>query len=165
MEEFRPIRSNNKARNLIFIFIIAAVAISAICAFFKEMPLLWLFQLIAFGLFTAGVFLVTRYLTKYYSYCIDGNDLTVMQLSRRQQLCVCRISLANVKSISLIDYSTGENIALAESLKKKRSKRFDYRVDLSPDKFIVIETDEGYENSTIYLSYEEKLLLSLSYFF
>ena len=165
MEEFRPIRSNNKARNLIFIFIIAAVAISAICAFFKEMPLLWLFQLIAFGLFTAGVFLVTRYLTKYYSYCIDGNDLTVMQLSRRQQLCVCRISLANVKSISLIDYSTGENIALAESLKKKRSTRFDYRVDLSPDKLIVIETDEGYENSTIYLSYEEKLLLSLSYFF
>ena len=99
MEEFRPIRSNNKARNLIFILISAAIAIFAICAFFKAMPLLWLFQLIAFLLFTAGVFLVTRYLTKYYAYRIDGDELTVMQINQRRQICVCRISLSSAKSI------------------------------------------------------------------
>ena len=161
MEEFRPPRSNNKARNLTLIFIVAAFAIFFICALFKEMPLRWAFQLISIVIFTAGVYMVARYLTKNYIYRIDGDDLTITEISGRRQTCVCRIAISGVKNIALVDYTTDEGTALAKELKKKKTKRFDYRVDLSPARFIVIETDEGYENSTIYVSYEEKLRLSL----
>ena len=141
--------------------LIAAFAIFAICAVFKEMPFRWAFQLVSIVIFTAGVFLVARYLTKFFLYRIDGDDLTVIEISGKRQMCVCRISLQNAKNIALIDYSSGEGTALADELKKKKTKRFDYRVDLAPDRFIVIETDEGYENSVIYLSYDEHLLTFL----
>ena len=157
MKEIRPSRSNNKASTLTLILLIAAVAVFAICVAFKSIPFRWGFQLAAIGLFTAGVYIVARYLTKFYSYRIDGDELTVTELSGKRQLTVCRISLSSVKKISLVDFPEGKNITLPDEIKKERKKRFDYRVDLSPNRFILIETDEGYENSAIYLSYDETL--------
>lgn len=158
MQEFRPLRSNNKARDLTFIFIIAAVAVFGICFAFKDMPFRWVFQLAAMGIFTAGIYLVARYLTKNYLYRVDGDDLIIIEISGKRQLCVCRISLSKAKNISLVDLKKDENSTLPEEIKKNRSRRFDYRVDLSPSRFIVIETDEGCENSAIFLSYDEGML-------
>ena len=161
MEEFRPSRSNNKASSLTLILLISAVAVFAICVAFKDMPFRWVFQLAAMLLFAFGVYLVSRYLTKSYSYRIDGDELTVVEFSGKRQMTVCRLSLANVKEIALVDFPEGKNISLPDTVKKQRAKRFDYRVDLSPAKYVVILTDEGYENSAIYLSYDERFLLSL----
>ena len=122
MQEFRPARSNNKARDLTFILIIAAVAVFGICYAFKDMPFRWAFQLAAIGIFTAGVYMVARYLTKGFFYRIDGDELTVTELSGKRQMCVCRISLASVKNISLVDHKKGENSTLPEEIKKSRCK-------------------------------------------
>ena len=99
-----------------------------------------------------------EYLTKYYSYRLDGDELSVTELSGRRQIVVCRLSIDNITSVDIVDFPAGENVSLPQEIKKKTKKRFDYRVDLSPARFVIITTDEGYENSAIYLSYDDNLL-------
>ena len=122
MNEIKPKRSNNKAGTVTLILLITAVIVFAVCTAFKNMPFRWAFQLTAIVIFTSAVYIVARYLTKFYAYRIDGDELTVTELSGKRQLTVCRISLSSVKEIALVDFPEEKNITLNAEIKKQKKR-------------------------------------------
>ena len=160
MYEFKPQRTNNKAQSLILLFFIGAAALFFMSALLKGMPFVWAVQLIAILLLVAGVFIVTRYITKAFIYnidIIDGQaDLSVTEVSSggRRQITVCRIGLASIRSVKLSE-GGDETVAL---LRKERKKMFDYRPDINPEKSILLVSDEGGDEILILLAYDEELL-------
>jgi len=158
--EFRPVKSNNKANSLTIILFLGAVILLVLNGFLQGLPFRWVLQLFPILFLTASVFLVARYVVRYYLYRIElsegSADLTVTELSGKRQITVCRISVGGIKECMLIDMADGGKEKLRE-MKKQKGKKFDYRVDLAPEKSILILTDEGYDTSMILLSYHEDL--------
>ena len=160
MYEFRPQRTNNRAQNLIILLFAGAAALFLLTFPLKGLPFLWVIQLLAILLLVTAIFLVTRYLTKSYEYALmpdgDGADLTVTEISSggRRRITVCRISLLSIENIRVVE-GNGESV---KALHRAGKKVFDYRPDLSPDVWLLIEATEGGEKFALFLAYGEEFL-------
>ena len=82
-------------------------------------------------------------------------------MQRKSRITVCRISLSSIKKVALCDSPKSRKEIAAEIKKEKRSL-FDYRIDISPEHYICVFSDEGGELTAIYLAYDEKLFEYIS---
>lgn len=167
MRQWIPQKSNNTARNMILLLFCGAFLLLALTSVLGNISFRWGFQTVAILLLTAAVFLVTRYLTKLFTYRIekDGEregsyDLTVTESATngKRAVTVCRIGLSHICSARLFDLSDGGASLAAWKAHKKGSKKIhDYRVDLSPTAFLLLTVKEGGETLYLLLSHEEEL--------
>ncbi len=165
MYEWIPTKNNRKAMNLILCLFLGAGLLMATTVAFRGMPYRWAFQLLALGLLTAAIFLTTRYVMKSFLYRVvsdgqGGHDLTVSELTSggRRQITVCRVGLSGIYERILLDFTDGGASATRwHQIKKQRRKIFDYSADLKPDKSIVLYLNEGGEDLTLRLDYDEAL--------
>lgn len=165
MYEWIPQKTNQKARNAVFLLFGGAAVLLAFPIAFPSLPFRWVVQLLAFGLLTAAIFMVARYTTKSYLYrvvpCEDGTlDLTVteMKAGGKGQITVCRVGLSHVRKRVLADVThPSEADAFEARLRKERKKFFDYCVDFHPAQSILILVEEGGERLVLRLSYDPTL--------
>ncbi len=162
MYEYIPQKSNRTARRLILLFFAGAAALFLLTVLFPTVPFRWVFQLIALGILTAAIFLVTRYVTKLFIYRIETasegeHDLTVTEAAAngKRAVTVCRIGLSHIQSCRIVE--TAEADALLKQLKKEHIRLYDYTVDLRPAQSIFLLTDEGGETLALRLSYDTTL--------
>lgn len=160
MYEFRPQRTNNKAQNLIILFFIGAAALFLLSIPLEGLSFIWVVQLLAILLLVAAIFLVTRYIMKSFEYAIvpteSGTDLTVTEISSggKRRITVCRISLSGIKKIHVTD---GEDDGV-KALRKSGKKMYDYRPDILPERYVLIEAKESGEDFVLLLAYGEEFL-------
>ena len=165
--EWIPSKTNQTARNLVFVLIVGAFALMAIPAAIPTLPFRWVIQLLALALLTAGIFMTTRYLTKIFLYRIVGEgddlDLTVTEAASngKRQVTVCRVGLRGIRRAVILSSREEEKKERAV-LTKNRTKQFDYRPDLHPAKSILVIVEEGGEELCLLLAYEERLASYLS---
>ena len=169
MYEWIPQKTNQKARNAVFLLLGGAAALIAIPVLVPALPFRWIVQLIAFGLLTVAIFLVSRYTAKSYVYRVlpreDGSrDLTVTELKGgRSRVIVCRMGLAGVERLVCDDAEhRAEARALRELARKERRSFFDYSVDLLPDRSILLLAEEGGQAFALRLSFDAELLALLT---
>lgn len=162
--EWLPTKTNQKARGAVLVLLIGAFALMLIPSAFSDLPFQWIPQLLGLILLTAGIFLTTRYLTKLFIYRIVGEgeslDLTVTEASSngKRQVIVCRVGLAGIRRLVILDASKPEMEKKERALlKKSKVKQFDYRPDLCPAKSILLIVEEGGEELCLFLAYEERL--------
>ena len=165
-----PKKSNQTAKNMILLLFGGSFCLLAVTYAVPDVPFRWAFQTVALLLLTAGVFLVTRYLTKMFVYRVqttdDGTlDLTVTESATngKRPVTVCRIGMEQIQRVILFDLSDGgESLWAFKEFKKGRKKIYDYRVDLKPTKSILLSVNEGDDELYLLLSYEADLLALLS---
>ena len=164
MYEWIPQKTNQKARNAVFLLLGGAAALMVFPILFSDLPFRWVVQLLAFVLLTVAIFLVARYTAKAYVYRVlpreDGSrDLTVTELKAgKTRMIVCRIGLGGIQTRLLADTAhAAEAEALLTKGKKARQPFFDYCVDLKPAQSILLVAEEGGERMTIRLSYDPTL--------
>lgn len=156
MYELIPRKTNQTARRLILLLFLGAAAVIVVTMLVPTVPVRWLFQLIAIGLLTGGVFLTTRYVTKLFIYRAEvGGDLTVSEANAngKRQITVCRVGLSSIRRRTLLDSPCAARAALDE-LKANKKKLFDYCVDLQPAESILLTVEEGGETFAIRLSFD-----------
>lgn len=163
MYQVIPKRTNSQASRLILLFFAGAAALMLITMLVPSIPFRWVFQLIALGLLTAAIFLVTRYITKLFFYRIENGDLTVIETDGKgkKQITVCRVGVGNVIRCEHLTRPEQTDAALAD-LKKRKIKLFDYTVDLRPAESLLVLVVEGGEELAIRLSFDEGLLSILT---
>ena len=169
MYEWIPPRTNKRAQSAILVLFLGAAALLFLSVLFPNLPYRWAVQLLAIGLLTAAIFLVTRYVSKIFIYRIidvgnGSSDLTVTEAKAgaKGQITVCRVGLANIRSCRVIDETvdSGARAAISE-IKKQRKKLFDYCVDLHPAQSILLTVEEGGEDLVLCLSYSPELVARL----
>lgn len=158
--EWIPKKTNQTAQTVIILLLVAAAILFAFPMVLPDLPFRWGVQLLALGLLTAAIFMVTRYVAKFYIYRIvsdgdDANDLTVTEsrANGKGQVTVCRVGLAHILRRELVE----SNERVAQERKGKKGKIFDYRVDFHPAQSILLTVEEGGEELTLLLSYSEEL--------
>ena len=167
MYELIPRPVGATAKKLILLFFFGASALMLITMLVPSIPFRWVFQLIALGLLTAAVFLVTRYVTKLFFYRLEqtqsGIDLTVTEASAngKRQITVCRIGLNAIEECVLLENPVAEKERLRE-IRKACVKLYDYTLELHPAQSIFLIVTEGGERLAIRLSYDKTLFDLLS---
>ena len=163
MYELIPKRTNKKANEMILLFFIGAAAMMLVTMLFPTVPFRWAFQLISLCLLTAGVFLVTRYVTKLFFYRIEEGDLIVTETDTRgkKRLVVCRVGVSSVVRCERLTDANQVKAALA-SLRKQGVKVFDYTVDLRPAESILLVVNEGGDDLAVRLSFDDTLFSILT---
>ena len=166
MYERIPQKNNKKAQTVTLLLFGGAAVLMAFPILFSGLPYRWILQLIALGLLTAAIFMMTRYIAKIYIYRIldVGNgtyDLTVTEAKAggKGQITVCRIGLDNVLECVCADndpHSDGNRLLTQK--RKEHKKIFDYCVDFHPEQSIVLTVEEGGEELVLRLSYDPTLL-------
>ena len=160
MYEFRPQRTNNRAQKLIMLLFLGAAALFVLTIPLEGLPFLWAIQLVAIVSLVAAIFLVTRYMTKAYEYAVSeedgGADLTVVEVSSRgrRRITVCRVSCSGITGVKLVE---GKDESL-RAMRKTGRKIYDYRPDISPDRYLMVETSEGGEELCLLFAYDEQFL-------
>ena len=170
MYEWMPQRTNKTAEKMIFLMFGGSAALLLAATLLPDVPFRWVFQLLALGLLTAAVFLVTRYRTKRFVYRIfedenGGLDLTVTEcaVNGKRAVTVCRVGLGNILRVVDLDLSDGgASLREWKNLCRGGKKIFDYAIDLKPTRSIVIVVNEGGEELRIRLSYDDRLFQILS---
>jgi len=126
-----------RAPKLILLLLLGGLALMLLPSFWS-VPFKGLFQLAGLCLFTAALFLVTRYMTKGFLYGVFDNeagglDFSVTELQGKRRCTVCLISLADIESVVTVDARKPAEVAnLKARLKQERPKYFDYCSDLNP---------------------------------
>ena len=169
MYEWIPKRTNNRVQNAIVLLFIGAAVALFFPMLIRTNAYRWVFQFLAIGFLTAVIFLVTRYLTKIFIYCIheraDGQeDMTVTEAKQngKGQITVCRVGLSGIRFCRVLDEQKDPRAReILSSLKKRKKKLFDYCVDIHPAQCILLAVNEGGEELWIVLSYSPELLARL----
>ncbi|MBQ9086766.1 MAG: hypothetical protein IJY47_06225 [Clostridia bacterium] len=170
MYQWIPPKNNKTAQKIILILLVGAAVLFGMTALLPDMAYRWAYQLIAIGLLTLSLFLVTRYITRSYLYRIcegeDGaRDLEIVELTGngKRQTVVCRIGLGGITQLTLLDLSDGgKSETLLAEYKRDKKKIFDYCVDLQPSKSCLLRCREGGEELTLRLEYDPILFEHLT---
>ncbi len=164
MYEIKPQKTNKKAHKIIVVFFAVSAALLVTSAILQNIPYIWSIQLIALVLIMCAILLISRYLSKNYIYRVFENgertlDLTVSESNGKKggSYTVCRISLNSIIKVELLDKSKKLG-----DYKKNGRAIFDYRPDLSPEKSILILSNEGGNETYICLAFDEELFSLLS---
>lgn len=160
MYEYIPQKSNKKAMYLVCLFLIGGVLLMFLSMRLKGIiGFIWVFQLIGIALCAASIFIFSRYVSKGYIYAItkDG-DLTVTEVQGRRQITVCRLSIAQISEIELLDSPDAERTnAIKKKIKSEKRKVYNYCIDLVPSRVCYIFSEE-YEAITVIFQPDEKMM-------
>ena len=162
MYEFIPQGSNKKAKNAISALILGGFAIMLVTMTAENMPFKWALQTVSIVLLAAGILLMTRYVSKSFIYRVaqddDTLDLYVIELQRKSRITVCRIALANINEVHVLDASEQDkDRSFVATFKADGRRRFNYCIDFKPEKFIWVVADECGERVAVKLTYDERL--------
>lgn len=171
MYEWIPPKNNKKAQKTTLLLFCGAALLMAFPILFSQFPYRWIPQLISLGLLTAAIFMMTRYIAKFYIYRILdlGNgtlDLTVTEAKAggKGQITVCRIGISGIRECVLgDDTSTSDGKRLLAQKRKEHKKIFDYCADFHPEQSIVLVVEEGGEELVLRLSYDPALFEVLDF--
>ena len=166
--EFTPQKDTKKLSSISGVLFIGAILIMLCTIIFGGMAFRWVFQLTALGMFTAAIFITTRYVMKSFVYRIESSDntedensspdLTVTEIQNRHTITVCRLALSGIEETVIL---TPDNKATASDLKQRikseHRKFYNYCADFMPQKQICILVTECGEKLAVYLSYDEEL--------
>jgi len=162
MYEITPQGNRQKAKNIVSALILGGFAVMLVTSVADSMPFKWAFQLGGLAVITAGIFVLTRYVSRTFSYKVEqtdtGADFTITELQRKSFVTVCRIALSNIKEIKVFDSTqkSAEKDFLA-TVRKDGRKTFNYCVDINPDKFVWVVADECGQSVAVKITYDEKL--------
>jgi len=151
---------NTKKLTLIsgILLIGASVLMLLTLIFGDAIPFRWAIQLISIGMYTAMIFIMTRYVSRSYVYAVeerDGElDLTVTEVQGKGSVTVCRVSLSGIEEC--VDLSEKKTYA-AEKIKREGRKKFDYRTNPVGDRLICVFCEECGECLAITLTYDRGL--------
>lgn len=138
-------KRDNKAKNLSLLSMVTGFVLMLLSA---VMPYSVVFQVLAFILVIAGVFLLQRYVLCEYRYIIndkdDGSaDFIVYKKQGKNDVKVCHVSLFNVTEI----YKFGERA-------DKNAARYDYSQNITDRKYVVAAVD-GERNIEVIIECDE----------
>ena len=157
MYEITPQKSNKKAQYLSTILLISAFA-AMVFSSASWLAYRSVMQIIALLAMAVAVMLMVRYNLSTYTYAIvtsedGGYDLTVTEIKRKSRITVCRISLSGIESAVIVDASNKKEI----TERAKKYKRFNYCVDLNPERSVYLFAEECGERLALRLSFDQKL--------
>ena len=165
MYQWIPKKTNKTAEKVILILLGGAILMFGVTVVFPTIAYRWAYQLIALGMLTLILYLVTRYVTRSYLYRIGengegGTDMEIIEKTGngKRQVTVCRISLTGLVSLVLLDLSDGgKSETLLATRKREKKKIYDYCVNLQPEKSCLLRCFESGEELWIRLEYEPGL--------
>ena len=162
MYEFTPKGSNKSTKTAISALILGGFAIMLVTMTAENMPFKWALQTAAIAVIATGILLMTRYVSKGYTYCVEQKDETldfsVIEMQGKVRITICRIALSNISEVHVLEASEQDKEkTLVASFKANGQKRFNYCTDFKPEKFIWLVANECGENVAVKLNYDEKL--------
>jgi len=168
MYEYIASSEKRRAPRLILLFFLGGMALMLLPSVLS-VPFQWAFQLVGLCLFTAAVYLVTRYMTKSFLYRVfpddDGRmDFSVTELRGKTRCMVCRIGLADIREAVMVDARSKEEMAeVKKRIKAEKLRCYDYCSDLSPTLscYLFVREQSG-EPLVIRIMPDEKLFKLLS---
>ncbi len=144
---------------LVCLFLIGGVLLMFLSMRLKGViGFIWVFQLIGIALCAASIFIFSRYVSKGYIYAVtkDG-DLTVTEVQGRRRVTVCRLAIAQITELELIDAPDAQKTAeLKRKMKSEKRKVYNYCIDLVPERVCYIFSEE-YEAVTVIFQPDERL--------
>lgn len=159
--QYIPPRKNQIASVYIMVSFIAGICLVMAS---NKLPYSSVFQIIAIGFLTVGVFLTTRYVTRAFAYSIkksgDGYDFAVNELQGKRSAVVCRIGTEEIVDF----FKADKKGKLPPEFKQKYGgikQRYDYCRDMQPSDayYIVISSEDG--EAIIRISPDERLITSI----
>ena len=147
-------KRDNKAKNLSLLSIVTGFVLMVLSA---VMPQGVVFQMLAFVLIIAGVFLLQRYVLCEYRYIIDdkddgSSDLIVYKKQGKNDVKVCHISLLGVE-----DIKKGRE---KSERSEKSAARYAYNQNMTDDTVTLISVD-GERRIEITIEPDEAFLTAL----
>ena len=120
---------------------------------------IWVFQLVGIGLFTASIFIFSRFVAKGYIYSLsEDGDLTITEFQGKRRVTVCRLSIAQLSAVEEINASDPKKIAeMKKKIKTEKRKLYNYSIDIVPSKACYIFSDE-YEPIAVLFQPDDKML-------
>lgn len=169
MYEWIPKRTNKRVQNAILLLLIGAAVVLLFPMLLKTDAYRWIFQLLSIVCLTAVIFLITRYHSKIFIYCIrerddETEDLTVTEAkpNGKGQITVCRVGVGRIRLCRVLDEQKDPCAReILKTLRKKRKKLFDYCIDLHPAQCILLAVEESGEELWLTLSYSPELVARL----
>ena len=134
-----------------------------------NLPYKWLFQLLSIILFTAVIFITSRFAAKSFLYSViktdnDTLELTVTEITNggRSKITVCRISVAGIESIERIDRTDKSSCDSQKKIEKQAKndgrKSFNYSPNINPSSICLVLCEECGEKFLIKLECDDTLL-------
>lgn len=158
--EHIPQKNSSRLSTLCITLFIGSAVVFGFTTVLGDMPFRWVFQLIALGMLTAGVFVTSRYIMKSFIYRIEqgeqGADLTVTEIQNRHRITVCRISVCNVENLRVLDDKDSYREE-KKMIKAEHRKYYDYCPDPFPRKKLCLRVTECGESLAVFLSYDKEL--------
>lgn len=137
MYEYIPRPEKRRAPGLILLFLLGGLVLMFLPSALS-VPFQSVFQFFGLCLFTAAIFLVTRYMSKSFLYRVfpddDGQmDFSVTELRGKSRCTVCRIGLADIEEARMVDARQKDQLdAVKQKIKAEKRKQYDYCADLNP---------------------------------
>lgn len=153
MYQYQPERKNKIASALLLIFALAAVILLGLSAIFNAF--VGIFQLAAVLCLVVEVALFVKYFRHSYVYRIqsfnksdDAPDFLVSEVSGKDNVIVCRLSLESLLSVE-------KN---TQKARKNLGKFYNYCVDIAPKDSYILRFEENYEKIALIISPDETML-------
>lgn len=153
MYQYQPERKNKIASALLLIFALAAIILLGLSVIFNAF--VGILQLAAVLCLVVEVALFSKYFRRSYVYRIqsfnksnDAPDFLVSEISGKDSIVVCRLSLENLLSIEKSTSKTRKNLG----------KYYNYCVDIAPKNAYILRFEENYEKITLIISPDETML-------
>ena len=108
-----------------------------------------LYQLLAVGLLAAAILITVRYLLRDYIYCVtpskDGEDLdlTVVEVMGKKRTVVCRVSVADIQSVTRVTDRRGQKTSDSQ----RKTPVYRYVSELQPQNaclLLVLDNKNSY---------------------
>ena len=162
--ECAPQKNFKKLSGIVMLLICAATVLFLIPSVFSLMPFRWVLQTLGIVCLVAVVYISVRLVGKAFIYAIfendDGSrDLTVTEVSNggKSRITVCRVSLANIEEVSVLDRRNDTDRMRIKQLTRGR-KRFAYHPDFNPRGACYVSVTECGEPLTIKLAEDKRLI-------
>ena len=139
---FTPKRNIRRAASLSLTFFVMSVGLFAYANLISPDSKA-LFQLIGTVLGTAAIFILVKFIIISYVYEIDGDDLSVIEISGKKRTTVARVSLSSVTALT--DKS------------EKGMRLYNFCLEFFPARTLTLIIEDGDGRYQVKLSYIEEM--------
>lgn len=161
--EYRPTPEKRKEKLLTALLFSVAILFFA-GSYLPGIPVPWAFQSVAVGALGGCIYLVSRYLSRSFSYRVedssygDFTDLIIVEKIGKKTRTVCRIAVSDVQNVERL---TRENRKpLLE--KTKKSRVYQYHAQMEPTDHYLLTFLENEESSYLLISADQALIDRIS---
>ena len=162
--EYAPQKNFKKLSGIVMLLICAATVLFLIPSVFSEMPFRWVLQSVGLLCLVAVVYISVRYVGRAHIYAIiqndeGGHDLTVTEISNggKSRITVCRISVANVEEVIVLDRRNNTDKLKIKQLNQGR-KKFSYHPDFNAGRACYVSVVECGEPLVLKLAEDKRLI-------